>query len=109
MEGALIAFRMPKGSANAAYGRLVKRLYGQETSSHRGLYRYRRKGLLDGVRNVQLIRGVLIVQKEDRKRVIGLLEELGAEYHVRTVVLTEKDRCALSAGRSGSGQREPSP
>lgn len=109
MEGTLIAFRMPKGSTNAAYGQLVKRLYGQETSSHGGRYRYRRKGLLDGVRNVQLIRGVLIVRKEDRKRVIGLLEELGAEYHVRTVVLTEKDRRALSAGRSGSGQRELSP
>lgn len=104
MEGTLIAFRMPKGSTNAAYGRLVKRLYGQETSSHGGRYRYRREGLLDRVRNVHPIRGVLIVRKEDGERVIGLLEELGAECHARTVVLTVEDRKELGRRRDEPSQ-----
>lgn len=60
------------------------------------------------VRNVHLIRGVLIVRKEDGERVIGLLEELGAECHVRTVVLTAEDQKELGRRRDEPGQRSPS-
>jgi hypothetical protein len=73
----------------------VKRLYGQETSSHGGRYRYRRRGLLDDIPHRRLIRGVLIVRTEDAGRVVELLRELGAEVHERTVTLTGEDRQVL--------------
>ena len=99
MEGILVVYKMPKGSSNTEYGRLVKRLYGQRTSSHGGRYEYRRKGLLDGVRSRRLIRGVLIVRKEDHLDVVELLKGLGAEVHVRAVTLTDEDRKALAPQR----------
>src|SRR3972149_5521623 len=94
MDGALVAYRIPAGSPNAAYGALVKKLYGQETSAHG--YRYRRRGLLDDVPHRRLTRGVLIPRREDRGRVVRLLRDLGAEVHVRIVELTAEDRRALN-------------
>jgi hypothetical protein len=99
MEGILVVYKMPKGSSNTEYGRLVKRLYGQRTSSHGGMYEYRRRGLLDDVPSRRLIRGVLIVRKEDQLKVVELLKDLGAEVHLRSVVLTDEDRKALGLPR----------
>ena len=93
MDGALIAFRLIKYDKNRA-SELVKRLYGQATSSHGGRYRYRRRGLLDDVPHRRLIRGVLVLRAEDADRVAGRLRELGAELHVRRVELTEEDLAA---------------
>lgn len=95
MDGVLIAYRLPAGSSNTAYGNLVKKLYGQETSAQGGRYRYRRRGLLNGIPHRRLIRGVLIVREEDARKVVGLLRELGAEVHVRRVELTAEDRKTL--------------
>ena len=94
MDGVLLAFRLARYDRDRASA-LVKRLYGQATSSHGGRYTYRRKGLLDEVPAVRLIRGVVIVRSGDAPRVVALLEELGAEVHERAVRLTEEDRTAL--------------
>ena len=94
-KGILIAFRLSEYDKNSASD-LVKRLYGQETSSHGGKYRYRRKGLLEGVPHRRLIRGVIVLREEDEKSVVRLLRELGAEVHVRRVELTAEDRKALN-------------
>ena len=94
-KGILIAFRLSEYDKNRASD-LVKRLYGQETSSHGGKYRYRRTGLLEGVPHKRLIRGVVVLREEDAKSVVRLLRELGAEVHVRRVELTMADRKALS-------------
>lgn len=96
MDGALLAFRLATYDQDQA-SELVKRLYGQETSSHGGRYRYRRRGLLDDIPHRRLIRGVLIVRPEDAGRVVALLEEMGAEVHVRRIELTREDREALGA------------
>ncbi len=56
---------------------------------------YRRKGLLDDVPYVRLIRGVVIVRAEDKSRVRALLEGFGAEVQVRTVALTKEDAALL--------------
>ena len=82
---------------------LVRRLSGQRTSSHGGRYTYWRKGLLDEIPYVRLIRGVVIVRKEDAQRVLALLKELGAEVHTRTVTLTKEDPRTLRPGRAVRG------
>ena len=94
-KGILIAFRLSEYDKNRASD-LVKRLYGQETSSHGGKYRYRRTGLLEGVPHRRLIRGVIVLREEDEKRVVRLLRDIGAEVHVRRVELTAEDRKALN-------------
>ncbi len=94
VEGTLIAFRLATYDRDKA-SELVKRLYGQRTSSHGGKYVYRRRGLLDEVPHVRLIRGVILVRTEDAKRVIGFLEGHGAEVHPRAVKLTKADSAGL--------------
>ncbi len=42
-----------------------------------------RKGLLDEIPHVRLIRGVILVRTENPRRVVALLEEMGAEVHIR--------------------------
>src|SRR3990170_2520521 len=76
MDGVLVAFRLARYDKNRA-SELVKRLYGQATSSHGGWYRYRRRGLLDDVPHRRLIRGVLTPRVEDADRVAGWLRIWG--------------------------------
>lgn len=94
MDGTLLAFRLAEYDRNRA-SELVKRLYGQKTSSHGGKYVYRRKGLLDEIPHVRLIRGVILVRREDAAMATKFLEGMGAEVHVRTVAFTAGDREAL--------------
>jgi len=95
MLGRLIVFRLkPPQDPNVASD-LVKKLYGQATSNHKGKYRYRRKGLLDEIPAHRLIRGVLIVKEGDEKAVVDLLDKYDAEVFVRKVVLTTDDKKAL--------------
>jgi len=42
-----------------------------------------------------LIRGVIIVEKKNKKKILELLEEFDAEVYVREVVLIRKDLKAL--------------
>ncbi len=94
MEGTLIAFRLARYDKDRA-SELVKRLYGQRTSSHGGRYVYRRKGLLDEIPHVRLIRGVILVRTEDAAKLCEFLERMAAEVHARRVILTSADREVL--------------
>jgi len=95
MIGVLIAYRLKPPHDPTVASALVKKLYGQETSSHKGRYRYHRKGLLDELPYQKLTRGVLIVKIEDKNKVVELLERFNAEYHTREVALTPEDIKAL--------------
>jgi hypothetical protein len=95
MNGILIAYRLRTPHDRNVASALVKKLYGQNTSSHGGKYRYRRKGLLDKIPSSRLIRGVIIVRKKDKKEILELLDGFDAEVHVREVMLKSKDLKAL--------------
>jgi len=93
--GTLIAFRLrPPQDPNEA-SKLVKKLYGQKTSSHRNRYHYRRKGLLDEIPSHRLIRGVIVVRKKDEERILSFLREYDTEIFIRKVKLTDDDLTAL--------------
>ena len=96
MNGILIAYRLRTPHDPNVASALVKKLYGQNTSSQGGKYRYRRKGLLDEISSSRLIRGVIIVRKKDKNKILELLNEFEAEIHVREVVLINKDLKALA-------------
>lgn len=88
----MFAFRS-RDPSRTATSRVAKKLYGQATSS--AGYEYRRKGLLDEVSYVRLIRGVFLVGLQDGPPVRRLLQELGCEVHVRRVILTPADERLL--------------
>ena len=95
MLGTLIVYRLYSPHDPNRASALVKKLYGQKTSSHKGRYSYRRKGLLDEIPSHRLIRGVLIVRPEDKDKVLSLLASFDAEIYVRDVVLVSEDLKAL--------------
>ena len=76
-------------SVNNISGSFAKACYGQETSSHKGKYRYRRHGLLDDVPHRRLM--VIIIRNDDVEQVTMFLNQHSAQYHIRVVELTEKD------------------
>jgi hypothetical protein len=95
MDGVLVAFSVPTGKNRTKSSAFAKAFYGQETSSHHGKYRYRRRGFLDEIPYNKLIRGVIVIQNEDLARVLEFLNQHSANYHTRVVELTEEDRKAM--------------
>ena len=93
MMGILVAFRVFKSVGQKGADMFCKQFYGQYTTT-RGK-RYRRKGLLDEIPYVRLIRGVIIVSTKNAGEVIKFLRKFNAEIHVRKVVLTPGDREVL--------------
>lgn len=92
MKGILIAYRT-RGATKTATSRVAQKLYGQDTAS-RG-YPIRRRGLLEDVPHVRLIRGVLVLREKDAANVRRLLTELECEVHERRVDLTPSDEALL--------------
>lgn len=95
MKGVLIAFRVYKNTNAAAANRFCQKFYGQDTTSHGGKYHFHKRGLLEDIPHVKLIRSVIIVLEKDAKTVLKFLKEFNAEVYVREVILTLKDKKAL--------------
>jgi len=93
-RGFIVLYRVHKGTDRAAMTRFLRELRGYEDRSHYGEYVYRRAGLLDRFPHVKLIRGALIVRREDAEDLVKFLERY-AEVHVREVFLNEEDERAL--------------
>jgi len=74
----------------------VKKFYGQTTTSHRGKYRYRRRGLLDEIPHIKLGRGVIIIRPIDLDRVTRFLDEWEADYTTRDILLNPPDQQILT-------------
>lgn len=96
MQGNMIVFRVLKNTDHKTINQFCKKFYGQNTSSHKGKYRYRRKGFLEEIQHIKLIRGVIIVSKNDTNKVIRFLKEFNAEIHTRFVELTHEDEKVLN-------------
>jgi hypothetical protein len=96
MIGKLIAFTIFKNNSRKNIDQFCKKFYGQETSSHGGKYHYRRKGLLDDIPHIKLIRGVIIVSEGNTDRVVQFLREYNAEFYVRDVILMPEDEAILN-------------
>jgi len=91
MKGKIVVFRLPPRTYNTEISKFCQRFYGQNTSSHQGKYIYRRKGLLEEIPHIKLIRGALIVLENDIETIVNFLEAYNAEIHVRTIKLTTDD------------------
>lgn len=91
MIGKLIAFVVYSKGNRTKSSKFSKKFYGQETSSHSGKYRYRRKGFLDNIPHIKLIRGVIIVKKKDVNCVLSFLSQYDIKIFIRNVELKKED------------------
>ena len=92
--GWLVAYATKPGLSASEKSLLQNHLHTHVNYSFYGKYRYTRKGLLDEIPHVQLIRGVFIIRDEDYERLCTVLEEY-AVVHARRGVLTEEDQRQL--------------
>lgn len=91
MLGKLIAFITHSNGNRTKSSMFAKKFYGQETSSNKGRYKYRRKGFLDDIPHIKLIRGVIIVFKKDANKVIKFLKSYDTDIYIRNVELIPED------------------
>lgn len=94
MKGIILIFRLPEKKKNTELSKFCKLFYGQDTSSHKGKYRYHRHGLLDDISYRKLLRGVIIIKNQDLGTILKFLNKYSAEVQVREIKLTEED-CQL--------------
>ena len=80
---------------NSEISKFCQKFYGQDTSSHGGKYRYRRRGLLDSVPHRKLARGVIVLRTEDLDVVVEFLRDYTTEIHVRKMELSDYDEEVL--------------
>ena len=91
MYGTLILYRLPRKIPHNKANQFCKKLYGQNTSSHKGKYSYHIRGFLDDIPHHRLIRGAFIIRTQDVEKVTTFLENYSADFHTRTIKLTEED------------------
>jgi hypothetical protein len=91
MKGEIIIFSVSTGSNRTKSSAFIKKFYGQDSTSHKGKYKYHRHGLLDDIPHHKLGRGVVIIKAEDVTKIVDFLEENSATFSMRTVILTDED------------------
>lgn len=94
-HGAILIFRIYAKSNQRVANVFTQKLYGQDTRTHHGKYAYHKRGLLEELPHIRLIRGVIIVRRQDASRVEAFLKEYKAEYYIRTIELEPSDQKKL--------------
>lgn len=96
MIGKLICYTLGSRPTPAQRNKFRKKFLGYLNHSCGGRYKYRRKGLMDEIPHIKLVRSVFIVRKEDGQKVVDFLKKNDAKVFVRDVILTPDDRKVLS-------------
>lgn len=90
--GTLICYTLsPSKPTPAEWTNFRKEFLGYLDHSNKGKYKYHRKGLMDEIPHVKLVRSVFIINEKDAKKVARFLKEKGATVHTRKIVLTHED------------------
>jgi len=74
MKAELFSYTLEKASPNHKIA-IHRMLYGYEDVSNKGVYRYRRKGLIDKLAGKKLNRGVFIIPGQHKKQVLAILRK----------------------------------
>ena len=97
MQGKLVVFRVYKNAKDGVknnptfINRFVQKFYGQDTTNHKGKYKHHRRGLMEDIAHIKLIRGVIIINGSDLEKVLNFLKEYNAEIYARDIILTPED------------------
>jgi len=96
MEALLIVFHLPASTPSNIHKRFRRKMYGENTSSWQGRYKYHRQGILDTVPHVLLYWGVIIIQESDYKEIKEILSEYSAIVEKRIVKCSIEDIIKLA-------------
>ena len=91
MNGTMILFQFPEKTEHGVINKFMQRFYGQDSSSWNGKYKFHRHGFMEDIPHRKLQRGVIILRKGDRERVLDFLGEYSLTLHVREMKLTPDD------------------
>jgi hypothetical protein len=95
MDAVVVVFHLPTGTPLKVHKDFRRKVYGEATSSWKGRYRYRRKGVLDGIPHVFLYWGVVIINRRDLPALRDILDHYSAIIQVRTVITIREDEIVL--------------
>ena len=96
MNGTIILFHFPDKTEQGVINKFMQKFYGQDSSSWKGRYRYHRHGFLEDIPHRKLLRGVIILRKDNVDRVLEFLRYYSLILHVREIRLTKADEKILS-------------
>ena len=96
MDGTMILFHFPEKTNQKVINTFMQKFYGQDSSSWKGRYRYHRHGFLEDMPHRKLLRGVIILRKEDVNGVLEFLGHYSIVLHVREIRLTKGDEKILN-------------
>lgn len=85
MEAELVSYTLEKSKPHQKIA-IHRLLYGYEDVSNKGSYRYQRKGLIDSLSGKKLNRGVFIIPRKHRTKVLLVLSKNKAT--VKTLHIT---------------------
>lgn len=91
MNGTMILFQFPEHTDHNTVNKFMQKFYGQDSSSWNGKYRYHRHGFMEDIPHRKLLRGVIILRKEDREKVLDFLGSYSLTLYTREVGLTPED------------------
>ena len=95
MRTSMIAFRLPPGTENRVMLKFVRGLYGQDSSSWKGRYRFHRHGILEDIPHRKFIKGVILISTVDVPLVVKYLNEYRAQYYIASMRITPDDEEVL--------------
>ena len=91
----IVAFRLPKGTDTNTLNKFVRGLFGQDSRSWNGRYKFHRKGIMEEVPFRKFMRGVIIIQESDLDKIILYLSGYKAEYYVGKVIKTSESEISM--------------
>lgn len=97
MRVAILVLWFPPKTPQPVQNRFSQKFYGQDVSTWKGKYHYRREGLLDELPHRKLRRGVVIVREVDLPQVEEFLREWRLLWEVRIIRPLAEDVSVLTS------------
>jgi hypothetical protein len=89
--GSIIIYGL-EGLCQIERDKFCRQLLGRTVKSHHGKYTHRVRGLLDNIPHIRVGRGIIIVDKPDKKRLVDFFRYYGIQdVFVRDIILTKTD------------------
>lgn len=64
-------------------------IYGYTDNSNNAAYQYKRKGILSQISHLRLLKGALVIKKEDMDKIKPILKKYKVKYEVYDIQIKE--------------------
>lgn len=66
-------------------------IYGYTDNSNNNAYQYKRKGILSQIPHLRLLKGALVIKKEDMDKIKPVLKKYKVKYRVYNISIKKSD------------------